>query len=95
MNIQNKPQNAPALKTRKPVRTCLCYNTTFQALKERMELEGWTTVEEISRETGCGTGCGMCRPYLALLLATGETEFEVLGLPESLLETLRISKKEN
>jgi bacterioferritin-associated ferredoxin len=27
------------------------------------------------RETGCGTQCGLCRPYLRRMLRTGETAF--------------------
>jgi bacterioferritin-associated ferredoxin len=38
---------------------------------------GWG-LEEIARATGCGAGCGLCRPYLRRMLATGETEFREL-----------------
>ena len=38
---------------------------------------GWG-LEEIARATGCGAGCGLCRPYLRRMLATGETEFHEL-----------------
>jgi bacterioferritin-associated ferredoxin len=41
---------------------------------------GWG-LDEIARATGCGAGCGLCRPYLRRMLATGETEF-----PEILVE---------
>jgi bacterioferritin-associated ferredoxin len=41
---------------------------------------GWG-LDEIARATGCGAGCGLCRPYLRRMLATGETEFHEL-LPE-------------
>ncbi|HJR34078.1 MAG TPA: hypothetical protein VJ817_03970 [Gemmatimonadales bacterium] len=30
---------------------------------------------ELSRQTGCGDRCGLCRPYLRRMLATGETVF--------------------
>jgi bacterioferritin-associated ferredoxin len=32
----------------------------------------------VMRETGCGAGCGLCRPYLRRMLATGETVFHEL-----------------
>jgi bacterioferritin-associated ferredoxin len=35
-------------------------------------------LDEIARATGCGAGCGLCRPYLRRMLATGETEFHEL-----------------
>lgn len=39
---------------------------------------GVKSLQEIADRFGCGTGCGLCRPYLARMLATGETEFDVL-----------------
>jgi bacterioferritin-associated ferredoxin len=62
----------------RPVRACLCYPHTFVELKELARQNGWQTVEEITAAVGCGNGCGLCRPYLAQMLATGETAFEVL-----------------
>ena len=32
-------------------------------------------LEQLMRETGCGAQCGLCRPYLRRMLATGETVF--------------------
>ena len=57
----------------KPVRACLCYPHAFADLKALADAHGWTTVAEITREVGCGSGCGLCRPYLAKMLETGET----------------------
>jgi bacterioferritin-associated ferredoxin len=62
----------------KPVRACLCYPHTFAELKRLAETHGWHTVEEITAARGCGGGCGLCRPYLAKMLATGETAFAVI-----------------
>lgn len=55
---------------------CVCRRVTFAELKA-MSSPG-TTVEELSQRTGCGTGCGMCRPYVALMLRTGRTAFAPL-----------------
>jgi bacterioferritin-associated ferredoxin len=30
---------------------------------------------DLMRETGCGDRCGLCRPYLRRMLATGQTVF--------------------
>jgi len=38
---------------------------------------GWG-LDDIASFTGCGAGCGLCRPYLRRMLATGETEFHEL-----------------
>ena len=61
----------------KPVRACLCYPHSFEELKRLAQENGWTTVEEITQALGCGSGCGLCRPYLAKMLETGETAFAV------------------
>ena len=65
----------------KPVRSCLCYPFTFAEIKAEADREEWTTVEEITDALGCGGGCGLCRPYLAKMLQTGETAFAVLPMP--------------
>jgi bacterioferritin-associated ferredoxin len=64
------------------VTMCLCYGRTFEEVKEEAEEHGWTTVAEIGKNLGCGTGCGLCRPYLAKMLETGETHFEAIREPE-------------
>ncbi len=61
----------------RPVRACLCYPHTFAELKLLAQQHGWRTVEEITQAVGCGSGCGLCRPYLARMLETGETAFAV------------------
>jgi bacterioferritin-associated ferredoxin len=49
----------------------------FAVLLSLARAGGWT-LDELTRETGCGAGCGLCRPYLRRMLATGETEFHQL-----------------
>ncbi|HLK59156.1 MAG TPA: (2Fe-2S)-binding protein [Chthonomonadaceae bacterium] len=62
----------------KPVRACLCYPHTFAELKRLAQENGWRTVAEITAALRCGSGCGLCRPYLAKMLETGETAFAVI-----------------
>ncbi len=62
----------------KPVRACLCYPHTFAELHTLARQEGWQTVAEITAAVGCGGGCGLCGPYLAQMLSTGETAFDIL-----------------
>jgi bacterioferritin-associated ferredoxin len=40
------------------------------------------SLAELMRETGCGDQCGLCRPYLRQMLATGETTFSTILLPD-------------
>lgn len=71
------------MSVNRPVRACMCYPHTFAELKELAQQKGWRTVAEITEELGCGGGCGLCRPYLARMLETGETAFAVIRLPLS------------
>ena len=63
----------------KPVKSCLCYQYTFFELMQMAKENRWSTVEQISGAVGCGTGCGLCRPYLQKMLRTGEVEFEIIN----------------
>jgi bacterioferritin-associated ferredoxin len=53
---------------------CVCRQMPFARLLPLARAGGWD-LEAIARATGCGAGCGLCRPYLRRMLATGETEF--------------------
>ena len=58
---------------------CVCRQTPFKRLLPLAREKQWDLATLI-RETGCGAQCGLCRPYLRRMLATGETVFyEVLG----------------
>jgi bacterioferritin-associated ferredoxin len=59
------------------VTRCLCRGVTFEELLPRARAADWD-LETLIRETGCGGGCGLCRPYLRRMLATGETVFREL-----------------
>lgn len=66
----------------KPVRACICYPHTFAEIALLAREQKWTQVEQITKALGCGGGCGLCRPYLLLLLRTGETAFALLSEEE-------------
>jgi len=66
------------LLPQKPVRACLCYPHSFAELKNLAAQNHWQTVADITAAVGCGSGCGLCRPYLALMLETGDTAFDIL-----------------
>ncbi len=64
---------------------CECRHQPFDRLLPMARADDWDLVTLI-RETGCGAQCGLCRPYLRRMLATGETVFyEILTeeLPDS------------
>lgn len=53
----------------------MCFSMTFGELKA----EGVQTLAEAAERFGCGSHCGLCRPYIARMVATGETAFAVLA----------------
>ena len=59
----------------KPIRRCVCLDTPFEAVLQRVSEEGWTETWQITAAMGCGGSCGLCLPYLAQVISTGETEF--------------------
>jgi bacterioferritin-associated ferredoxin len=66
---------------RPPVRItwCVCRQTPFEHLLRLAREHDWD-VEAVTAQTGCGDQCGLCRPYLRRMLATGETVFhEILS----------------
>jgi bacterioferritin-associated ferredoxin len=56
------------------VSRCICLGAPFETLLPQARAAGWDLADLI-RETGCGGQCGLCRPYLRRMLATGETVF--------------------
>lgn len=61
---------------------CVCHRVTFVALKE-MAAENGGGIDELSAATGCSTSCGLCRPYVLLMLKTGRTSFRLLSAREA------------
>jgi NAD(P)H-nitrite reductase large subunit len=61
---------------------CVCKAVPFERLMRLVE-SGLTSVEALSAETGCCTGCGMCEPYVRLVISTGRTSFAVLAPHEA------------
>ena len=54
---------------------CVCFGQPFADLKAVAEATGATTVEGLQAVVGFGRKCGLCRPYVRRMLATGETAF--------------------
>lgn len=53
---------------------CVCINRPFCDLKDEAKAKG-LSFEELRVETGAAIQCGLCRPYLAKSLETGQTVF--------------------
>lgn len=67
------PPVAPGIR----IDRCVCRSMPFARLLPVARSKGWT-LEDLIRETGCGGQCGLCRPYLERMLATGTTVFDEL-----------------
>ncbi len=58
------------------VNRCVCHDVPFS--KVRALRDRGMSLAQISEETKCCTGCGTCRPYILLVMATGRTSLPVL-----------------
>lgn len=56
---------------------CVCKSVSFVRLKELAD-QGHADLDALSKKTGCGTGCGMCVPYIRVVLATGRTNLPIM-----------------
>lgn len=59
------------------VTQCCCMDRSFADWLAAKEAGGWS-MEEAAGRTDCGECCGMCKPYLAVVAATGITVLPVL-----------------
>ncbi len=60
---------------------CICYAVPFVEIARRAKLG--KSFEVISADTGCCRGCGMCEPYVKVVVATGRTSLPVLTRAQS------------
>ena len=56
------------------VNRCICFDTTFAEILRR--LEDGQSIDDIVDETGCGSGCSMCQPYIKLTILTNQSEHQ-------------------
>ncbi len=57
------------------VNRCVCHRRTFEKLLEYAREENITTADELVERRFCGCGCGLCIPYIKLMLRTGKVSF--------------------
>lgn len=74
------------------VTRCVCFKTTFADWLRIKRANGWT-LEQCAAELQCGEGCGLCKPYLAIVEATGQTEIPVMLTEEDFARALRLMPK--
>lgn len=54
---------------------CICFSKTFAELKEIARRHRAGTVTALQGTTEFGLRCGLCKPYVARMLETGQTVF--------------------
>ena len=59
---------------------CMCFDVTFESLVEG----GCKTLEDAALRWGCGTKCGLCKPYIERTLATGEVRHRVIPTSDTM-----------
>ncbi len=60
--------------TPKPIPTvdrCICHDVPFSDILAWADGQDSPTLDDVGAEFGCGTSCGMCRPYLRRVLEEG------------------------
>ncbi|MCH2140455.1 MAG: (2Fe-2S)-binding protein [Phycisphaerales bacterium] len=57
---------------------CICHGVTFDTILKWTQSRKSVTLDDIKDHFGCGGSCGMCRPYLAITLKTGETRLPLM-----------------
>jgi len=63
------------------VTRCICLDVPFDEVAARAKRgEGF---DQISSATGCCQGCGMCEPYVRVVIATGRTNLPVMNRAEA------------
>ena len=60
------------------VERCVCFDQPFDKLLKLAREEGLSQ-DELSQKTGCCTGCGMCKPYVRVVLSTGRTSIPLMN----------------
>ena len=64
-----------------PVDRCVCRQVLFADLLRLHRATG-ARLDELRTRTGCGTGCGLCVPYIRAALATGRERLPILSHEE-------------
>lgn len=59
------------------VTKCVCYDTTFEEMKDIMNKNNINTLEELRQIKPVALNCKLCVPYINKMIETGETKFEL------------------
>lgn len=57
------------------VTKCICHKKTFVEIRKHAEQNDLSSVKELQDVNFCSNSCGLCEPYVELVLETGQTKF--------------------
>ncbi|HKK46677.1 MAG TPA: hypothetical protein VJ964_14220 [Balneolaceae bacterium] len=57
------------------VTKCICHDRTFEEVKDYADANDISSVGELQDLDYCSNSCGLCAPYVEVILETGQTEF--------------------
>ncbi|MEO1009050.1 MAG: (2Fe-2S)-binding protein [Planctomycetota bacterium] len=57
---------------------CVCFDRSFEELRDVARTED-LSLDQLSERTNCCRGCGMCKPYVRVVLSTGRTSIPLLN----------------
>lgn len=57
------------------VTKCVCHNRGFQEIKHYAARNNLNSLEELRDLDFCSNSCGLCAPYVELVLKIGQTVF--------------------
>ena len=57
------------------IERCVCHKVEFSTVKRWLAEHPDAQFAQIKQEFKCGTGCGLCAPYLRRMMRTGETVY--------------------
>ena len=60
---------------------CVCFDVTLETMRDYARAHE-STFEDLRSRFGCGRGCGLCVPYVQLMLETGRTRFPLDAVPD-------------
>jgi len=61
------------------VTKCICFDTTFLEIKMKAKEKNCVTIQDVQQHLLFGQKCKLCHPYIARMLETGETKFDVIN----------------
>jgi NAD(P)H-nitrite reductase large subunit len=54
---------------------CVCFQARFEEMKAWADARPGCTFADVQGKFRCGTGCGLCAPYVRRALRTGQVVF--------------------